>query len=116
MGCPPSPTVVSLDWDYGYASVLTDRSPGVHEVRCLDPWELGLSDGLTTRLQAWLARAEAHSARWVRDDPLTEDARSVEEQLERDFVSLAYDVAHELGPDVGVLVRGREIEAARHRR
>jgi hypothetical protein len=111
----PAPTVISLDWDYAYSSVLTDRSPGVSEVRCLDPRALGLSHGLTARLEAWLDRIERHSASWVRDDPVTDESRAAEEQFERDLVGLAYDVAHELGPEVEVLVRGEDIDVVRRR-
>ena len=111
----PALTVISLDWDYAYSSVLTDRAPGVSEVRCVDPRALGLSHDLTARLEAWLDRMEAHSVLWLRDEPVTSQSRAVEQQLERDLVGLAYDVAHELGPDVEVLVRGDDIDVVRRR-
>ena len=57
------PTVISLEWDYSYESVLANRSPGAWGVDLLDPAELGLSQGLAERLAGWLDRQEALSGR-----------------------------------------------------
>jgi hypothetical protein len=50
------PTVVSLEWDYGYLSALVNRSRGVEGVSALYPADLGLSDELAQRLMSWLDR------------------------------------------------------------
>jgi hypothetical protein len=108
------PTVISLEWDYSYESVLENRSPGVMGVDLLDPAELGLSPELAERLAGWLDRQEALSGRWVRDEPDTEESLRAETESARELLALAYDVQHELGPDVEVLLHGRPL--SEHRR
>ncbi|TFV47783.1 hypothetical protein [Blastococcus sp. TF02A-35] len=109
------PTVVSLEWDYCYPSVLADRSPGVLGTDLLDPAELGLSAQLTARLEAWRDRQESLSGAWVRDaPPVTEAERNLGEQQQRELLTLAHDVQHELGADVEVLLDGRPLKG-RHR-
>lgn len=108
------PTVISLDWDYSYESVLEDRSAGVFGVDLLDPADLGLSQELTGRLTAWLDRQEVLAGRWVREEPDTADSRRAESESARELLTLAYDVQHELGPDVEVLLHGRPLDG--HRR
>ena len=107
------PTVISLEWDYGYDSVLLDRSPGVLGVATEDPIELGLSEGLVRRLRQWLDRQDALSARWVRDEPDTEESLHAEAVLRRELLALAYDVQHELGRAVDVLLDGRPLREHR---
>ena len=108
------PTVVSLEWDYAYPSVLVDRSPGVFGVDCLDPAALGLSAELAARLERWMDRHEGLSGAWIREDPPeTDEERRLGEQQHRDLLTLAYDVQRELGPDVEVLLDGRPLEERR---
>ncbi len=109
------PTVISLDWDYGYNSVLVNRSPGVRGVDELDPAEVGLSHELAGRLAAWLERQEVLSGRWVREEPDTEESLRAETGAARELLTLAYDVQHELGPDVDVLLHGRPLNEHRRR-
>jgi hypothetical protein len=109
-----APTVISLGWDYGYASVLENRSPGVMGVDLLDPAALGLSHELTRRLTAWLDRQEVLSGRWVGEEPDTEESLRAETESARELLTLAHDVQHELGPDVEVLLHGRPL--SEHRR
>jgi len=108
------PTVISLEWDYSYESVLENRSPGVVGVDLLDPAELGLSQELTERLAAWLDRQEVLSGRWVREEPDTEESLRAETESARELLTLAYSVKHELGSDVEVLLHGQPL--SEHRR
>ncbi|MCW2700370.1 MAG: hypothetical protein JWQ45_1905 [Blastococcus sp.] len=103
------PTVVSLDWDYAYESVLRDVSPGVSDVRLLKPAELGLSPALAARLAGWHERQDVLSGRWVREEPDTDESRREESALAHELSTLAYDVQHELGRDVEVLLHGRPL-------
>jgi len=108
------PTVVSLEWDYEYGSVLADRSPGTLGTDLLDPAELGLSAELVARLEAWTDRQEALSGAWIRDDPPeTEAERRLGERQHRELLTLAYDVQRELGPDVEVLLDQRPLKERR---
>ena len=108
------PTVISLDWDYGYESVVENRSPGVIGVDLLDPAALGLSQELASRLTAWRDRQEVLSGRWVGEEPDTEESLRAETESARELLTLAHDVQHELGPDVEVLLHGRPLNE--HRR
>ena len=107
------PTVVSVEWDYAYPSVLADRSPGVLGTDLLDPAELGLSAELAGRLEQWMDRQEALSGAWIRDPPETEEERRLGQQQHRDLLTLAYDVQRELGADVEVLLDGRPLKEQR---
>ncbi|MCA0146725.1 hypothetical protein [Blastococcus sp. LR1] len=109
------PTVVSLEWDYMYPSIIADRSPGVLGTDLLDPAELRLSAELVARLEAWTDRQESLSGAWIRDDPpVTEAEQHLGEQQQRELLTLAYDVQRELGPDVEVLLDGHPLKG-RHR-
>ncbi|RBY97983.1 hypothetical protein DQ237_03565 [Blastococcus sp. TF02-8] len=111
------PTVISLEWDYGYPSIVADRSPGVLGIDLLDPAELGLSAELVARLEAWRDARERLSAVWIRDDPLeTEEERVLREQQRQELLALAHDVQHELGRDVEVLLERRPLREAHRRR
>ena len=108
------PTVVSLEWDHAYPSVIADRTPGVVGVDLLDPAQLGLSVELAARLELWLERQEALSGAWIRDEPPeTEEERRLRELQHRDLLTLAYDVQRELGPDVEVLLHDRPLKEQR---
>jgi hypothetical protein len=110
---PPDgpPRVVSLEWDYSYASVLTDRSPGVlGTVDFVDPAGLGLPPELGERLESWRDRQEALSGAFLRDEPATEEERSLGQQQDRELLTVAYDVQQALAPDVQVLLWQRPIE------
>jgi hypothetical protein len=109
------PTVVSIEWDYGYPSVLANVSPGVPTVDLLDPADLGLSPPLVGRLKAWLERQEVLSRRWYSDEADTEESLRAEAQSRKEKLALAYDVQHELSPDVEVLLEGQPISEYRHR-
>jgi hypothetical protein len=109
------PTVISVHWDYGYESVLENRSPGVMAVALLDPTELGLSPQLVERLAAWHHKQDVLSGRWIREEPDTEETLRAEAELARELLTLAYDVQHELGPDVEVLLHGRPLNEHRRR-
>ncbi len=109
------PTVISLEWDYGYESVLQDCSPGVIGVLLRDPGELGLSAELATRLTAWRDHQEILSGRWIREEPETEESLRAETRSARELLTLAYDVQHELGPDVEVLLHRRRLDQYRRR-
>ena len=100
------PTVVNLEVDHGYSSILVNRSPGVGGVWELTPEELGLSVELAQRLTEWLDRWEVLSNRWLNDLPETEESRRAEEQSDRELLALAFDVQHALGPDVEVTLNG----------
>ncbi|RBY88130.1 hypothetical protein DQ244_16400 [Blastococcus sp. TBT05-19] len=107
--------MVSFEWDYCYPSVLADRSPGVLGIDLLDPAELGLSPELIARLDAWRDRQETLSGAWIRiDPPVTDEEQSRGEQQQRELLTLAHDVQHELGPDVEVLLDGQPLKG-RHR-
>lgn len=103
------PTVVSVEWDFGYDSLLLDRSPGVIGVGELDPAELGLSPGLIGRLKALLDRHERVYGHWVQqsmagaEDDTGEEHRDTAE-LRADTRDVAYAVQNELGSFVVVLV------------
>ena len=108
------PTVIAVEWDYAYPSVLADRSPKVRGTDLPDPAELGLSAGLTARLEQWMDRHEALSGVWIRDDPSeTGEERRLAQQQHRDLLTLAYDVQRELGRDVEVLLEGRPLKEQR---
>lgn len=109
------PTVVSIEWDYGYSSVLANRSPGVPPVNLLDPADLGLSPSLVGRLETWLERQEVLSRRWYSDEADTEESLGAEAKSRKELLALAHDVQHELWPDVEVLLEGRPISQYRHR-
>ena len=111
--CTGPPTVISLEWDYSYGSVLANRSPGVWGVDLLDPAELGLSEELAGRLAGWVDRQEVLSGRWVREEPDTEESKRAESESARELLTLAYDVQRELGPDVEVLLHGRPLDQQR---
>ena len=100
------PTVVDVQVDHGYSSILVDRSPGVSSVRTLSPEELGLSPELAQRLADWLRRWEVLSHRSVNGLPETETTRREEEESDRDLLTLAFDVEHALAPDVEVTLGG----------
>jgi anti-sigma regulatory factor (Ser/Thr protein kinase) len=105
-----APTVISLDWDLGYESVLQNHSPGISGVDQLDPAELGLSPGLASRLAAWLHREEVMARRLIADE---HDCVEDETESRRELLTLAYDVRREVGPDVEVLLRGRPLDGHR---
>ncbi len=105
------PTVVSLDWDYAYPSVLVDRSPGVPAIDFVDPAELGLPPELAERLEEWRDRQEALSGAFHRyQPPQTEEERRLGRQQDRELLTLACDVRQALAPDVEVLLWGRPVE------
>ncbi|NEK87826.1 hypothetical protein GCU60_18970 [Blastococcus saxobsidens] len=106
------PTVVSLDWDYMYPSVLVDRSPGLFgSVAFVDPAELGLPPELVSRLESWWDRQEMLSGAFHRDQPpMSEVERRLGKQQDRELLTLAYDVRQALAPDVEVLLWGRPLE------
>jgi hypothetical protein len=97
-----APTVIAVEVDYGYSSILVDRSPGVLGVREVDPTALGLPPDLVRRLGEWLARWDALSRYWTGAEPEPDWVRGDSEVLGREMVTLAYDVQHALGPDVEV--------------
>jgi hypothetical protein len=111
---PAPPTVVSVEWDFGYDSLLLDRSPGVIGVNELDPAELGLSAGLIGRLKALLDRYERVCGHWVQQsmsgaaDDTDEERRDMAE-LQADTRDVAYAVQNELGSFVVVLVDQRAL-------
>jgi hypothetical protein len=94
--------------------MLVDRSPGIRGVRFADPVELGLDVELRARLRSWVARCHALTPYLIgeRQTPEDDAAHAV---LRRDLITLAHDVAHQLAPDVEVLVEGRPIREQRSR-
>ena len=71
----------------------------------VEPAELGLSARLTNRLPSWLDRIP----RW--DSDIALDPNWLHEGL-----TLAYDLQHELGPDVTVLYRASRSASIMDRR
>jgi hypothetical protein len=55
------------------------------------------------------------SRRWIREEPDTEETLRAEAESARELLTLAYDVQHELGPDVEVLLHGRPLNEHRRR-
>ena len=106
---------MSLEWDYGYSTVLCDRSPGVSGVSFLDYAELGLSPELRARLSAWHEEIDRLSARWITDGPVTPEVETAERRSAAHKLALAYDVQHELGSDVELLVDGESLDERRRR-
>ncbi len=104
------PTVVSIEWDHFYRSVLIDRSPGVRGVSWLDPIELGLSEDLAERLRAWNREAEALARRDLDDEPEDEASLAADAASDRQMRELAHEVRRELGPEVEVLLNGRPLD------
>ena len=96
------PTVIAVEVDYGYSSILVDRSPGVLGVREVEPAALRLPPDLARRLGQWLERWDALSRYWTGAEPEPDWVRGDSEVLAREMVTLAYDVQHALGPDVEV--------------
>lgn len=112
MAPQPGPSMISLEWDYGSRPILVDRLPGFppHRVRFLDPFEIGLSDGLAEHLEQWRDQRNALAARCFGDIPeeQIDDLRLAYRQLTDGLHRLARDVARELGLEVTVeLYRGR---------
>ena len=111
---PPDgpPTVVSLEWDYSYGSVLIDRSPGVlGTVAFVGAPGLGLPAELVERLECWRDRQETLSGAFLRDQPPpTEEERRLGQRQDRELLTLAHDVRQALAPDVEVLLWQRPIE------
>ena len=110
------PTAVSVEWDFGYNSLLLDRSPGVIGVDDRDPAELALSPGLIRRLEALLDRHERVYGHWVqqsmagaKDD--TDQERRDMADLRAETLDVAYAVQNELGRSVVVLVDGRPLRS-----
>jgi hypothetical protein len=111
---PGRPAVVSVEWDFGYDSLLLDRSPGVIGVHELDPAGLGLSPELIGRLDVLLDRHERFCGHWVRhsmsggaDD--TDDERRDMAELRARTRDAAYAIQNELGGLVTVLVDRRPL-------
>ncbi|MCZ2828168.1 hypothetical protein O2W14_04870 [Modestobacter sp. VKM Ac-2986] len=100
------PTVIDVQVDVGYSSILVNRSPGVAGVWEMTPEELGLSEELSQRLTGWLDGWHVLSNRWINDLPETEGSRRAEEESGRELVTLAFDVQHALAPDVEVTLFG----------
>jgi hypothetical protein len=111
-----SPTVVSVEWDFGYGSLLLDRSPGVLGVHQLNPAELGLSSRLIGRLEALLDRHERVCGHWVQQsmsgaaDDTDEERRDMAD-LQAETRDVAYAVQNELGGFVVVLVDQRALRS-----
>ena len=79
----------------------------------LDPDELGLSPHIGTRMRMWLEEHEALERHYLSDEPETDYTRGAEAKSDRDLLTLAYDIAHELEPDVKVLLNGAPITHSR---
>ncbi|WP_432573032.1 hypothetical protein [Kineococcus sp. SYSU DK005] len=120
--------MISLEWDFDYASILIDRSPGVGALVHLWPQQLGLSARLCRRLEEWRRRQEVLSGHWMRQwfqgegvglgegaGGESKESRRLQEQLARDRLTLAWEVQHELGEDVQVQVNGRGLRQHRAR-
>jgi hypothetical protein len=113
---PGRPAVVSVEWDFGYDSLLVDRSPGVIGVHGLDPAGLGLSPALVGRLAVLLDRHERVCGHWVQhsmaggaDD--TDDERRDMAELRAATRDAAYAIQNELGGFVTVLVDRRPVRS-----
>ncbi|BAL88707.1 hypothetical protein AMIS_34870 [Actinoplanes missouriensis 431] len=110
------PTVVSIEWDFGYSSLLVDRSPGVIGVDDRAPAELALSPDLIRRLDALLTRHERIYGHWVQqsmagvEDDTAQERRDMAD-LQAETLALAYEVQHELGGSVVVLVDGHPLRS-----
>jgi hypothetical protein len=90
---PDVPAVVLVMAEYGDLDGLWDRSPGA--VGPLRGARLGVSPALAARLREWNAEFDRCGlVGW--DDPAAED------RWLRTGLHLAYDLQHELGPDVEV--------------
>ncbi|OMQ16287.1 hypothetical protein A7K94_0203560 [Modestobacter sp. VKM Ac-2676] len=85
-------------------------------VRFLGPVALGLSPGLAERLATWLARWERVSGYWINEWGKPDWLPAEESALRRDLLDLGHDVAHELGPDVEVLIEGIPLDEYRRGR
>ncbi|MFC6567804.1 hypothetical protein [Actinoplanes utahensis] len=83
------PTVVSVEWDFGYDSLLLNRSPGVIGVDELNPAELDLSPELADRLKALLERHERVYGHWVHQSMSGAEEETDEER--RDLTGLRAD-------------------------
>jgi hypothetical protein len=114
---PPTgpPTVVSLEWDYSYGSVLIDRSPGrLGTVDFVDPAGVGLPPELVERLESWRDRQETLSGAFLRDQPpVAEEERRLGQRQDRELLTLAHDVRQALAPGVEVLLWQRPVEERR---
>jgi hypothetical protein len=100
------PSVISVEVDACYTSILVDRSPGLTGVVELDPAQLPLTPALCARLAEWHERYDTLSRRWINDEPETPRSREDDARLDHDMLTLAYDVRNELGPDVEALLSG----------
>ncbi|GAA1645267.1 hypothetical protein GCM10009828_087780 [Actinoplanes couchii] len=108
------PATVAIEWDFGYDSLLLDRSPGVIGVDELNPSDLGLSPGLTRRLEALLDRHERVYGYWVQQSMAgaeedTDQERRDMADLRAETLDVAYAVQNELGNSVDVLVDKRPL-------
>ncbi|GAB3217862.1 hypothetical protein GCM10027586_10860 [Kineococcus gypseus] len=114
-------SVLSLEWDFGYSSILVDRSPHITGVQEVRPEALGLTAQLCARLHHWHQRQETLSGHWVRQwfehepetEPESEESRHLAQQLSDELHQLAWDVQHQLGSDVEVQLHGRALSEHR---
>jgi hypothetical protein len=80
------------------------------------PASLGVSPELTLRLRRLAQRWDLLSRRWIHDRPVADVSRREEAEWARDQLEAAYDLQHELGDDVEVLVDRIPLTEARRLR